>query len=206
MQKEEESWRTMDGRTRVVGLTWAVMALVPALFVSALPVRTRAVSYEGGRFGLAMGALIAGGSLTVVTCDEAGQHSQELSYYESDWDTYWQDIAHHLLRGGPVPVLSVTSEPAGAAVFVDGSPVFETLEGFKGLVLAKYADAGSPLLSGYLIGEKYLQGQAAALDVEFDKGHIVLLGFCPQWRAQSFGTFRVVFNATLYGRPPSGRR
>ncbi len=65
MQKEEDSWRTMDGRTQVVGLTWAVRALVPALFVSTLPVRTRAVSYEGGRFGLAMGALITGGSLTV---------------------------------------------------------------------------------------------------------------------------------------------
>ena len=44
---------------------------------------------------------------------------------------------------------------------------------------------------GYLIGEKYLQGKAAALDVELDQGHVVLLGFRPQWRDQSFGTFRV---------------
>lgn len=110
------------------------------------------------------------------------------------------------LRGSIVEVVVDPTHPvmAGmpekAAVFVDGSPVFATLEGFKGTVLAKYADAGHPLLSGYLIGEKYLYGKAAALDVELDKGHIVLLGFRPEWRAQPFGTFRVVFNAALYGR------
>jgi hypothetical protein len=87
--------------------------------------------------------------------------------------------------------------PEKAAVFVDGSPVFDLLEGFQGRVLAKYAETGSPLLSGYLIGEKYLYGKAAALDVELDRGHVILLGFRPEWRAQSFGTFRVVFNAAL---------
>ena len=59
--------------------------------------------------------------------------------------------------------------PEKAAVFVDGSPVFETLEGFTGRVLAKYQETGSPLLSGYLIGEKYLYGKAAALDVQVDQ-------------------------------------
>jgi len=92
--------------------------------------------------------------------------------------------------------------PAKAAIFSDGSPVFETGEGFKGTILAKYAAEGSPLLSGLLIGEKFLQNKAAALDVEFGKGHIVLFGFCPQWRAQPFGTFRMVFNAVLSGRLP----
>jgi len=104
------------------------------------------------------------------------------------------DVTHPVMAG----------MPEKAAVFVDGSPVFETLDGFKGRVLAKYADAGSPLLSGYLIGEKYVNGKAAALDVELDKGHVLLLGFCPQWRGQPFGTFRVVFNAALYGRAPAG--
>jgi hypothetical protein len=75
--------------------------------------------------------------------------------------------------------------------------VFETQDGFKGRVLAKYGDSGSPLLSGYLIGEKLLAGKAAALDVELDAGHVILLGFRPEWRGQSFGTFKVVFNAAL---------
>ena len=89
--------------------------------------------------------------------------------------------------------------PERAKVFVDGSPVFATLEGFEGTALAKYAKEGSPKVSGYLLGEKYLQGYAAALDVRHDRGHVVLLGFRPQWRGQPFGTFRVVFNSVLFG-------
>jgi hypothetical protein len=87
--------------------------------------------------------------------------------------------------------------PPTAAVFADGSPVFETQDGFSGKVLAKYRDTGSPLLSGYLIGEKYLNGKAAALDVQLESGHVVLLGFRPEWRGQPFGTFKVLFNAVL---------
>jgi glutamine amidotransferase-like uncharacterized protein len=97
------------------------------------------------------------------------------------------DLSHPIMAG----------MPAQAAVFVDGSPVFEVQHGFVGTVLARYADSGSPLLSGYLIGEKYLAGKAAALDVSLDSGHVVLLGFRPEWRGQPFGTFRVLFNALL---------
>jgi hypothetical protein len=110
------------------------------------------------------------------------------------------------LRGSIVEVAPDPSHPvmAGmpdkAAVFVDGSPVFETLDGFKGTVLARYQESGSPLLSGYLIGESFLRGRAAALDVELDAGHVVLLGFRPEWRGQPFGAFRVLFNAALYSR------
>jgi len=35
--------------------------------------------------------------------------------------------------------------PEKAAVFVDGSPVFEPLERFRGKILAKYQETGSPL-------------------------------------------------------------
>jgi hypothetical protein len=110
------------------------------------------------------------------------------------------------LRGSIVEVTTDPTHPvmAGmpdkATVFVDGSPVFEPQEGFKGTVLARYQETGSPLRSGYLIGEKYLQGQAAALDVQLDAGHVVLLGFRPEWRGQPFGTFRVLFNSALFTR------
>jgi len=90
--------------------------------------------------------------------------------------------------------------PERAKVFADQSPAFSTLDGFEGVALARYAREGSPLLSGYLLGEKYLQGNAAVLDVKHERGHVVLVGFRPQWRGQPFGTFRVVFNAAFYGR------
>jgi hypothetical protein len=110
------------------------------------------------------------------------------------------------LRGS---IVEVTTDPAHpvmagmpdkAAVFVDGSPVFEPQEGFKGTVLARYQESGSPLLSGYLIGENYLHGNAAALDVPLGDGHVVLIGFRPEWRGQPFGTFKVLFNAALFSR------
>src|SRR4029077_19301338 len=99
-----------------------------------------------------------------------------------------------------------------AAVFVDGSPVFETTDGFQGSVIARYAETGSPLLSGYLIGENYLHGKAAALDVQLGDGHVVLLGFRPTWRGQPLGTFRVLLNAAIFARcgippyPPAAAR
>jgi len=54
---------------------------------------------------------------------------------------------------------------------------------------------------GYSAGKKHYQ--AAALDVEVGRGHVILLGFRPQWRGQSFGTFRMIFNALLFARPPA---
>jgi hypothetical protein len=95
------------------------------------------------------------------------------------------------------PVMS--GMPGRADVFVFNSPVFTTTDGFEGAVLAKYPSDGAVLRSGYLVGQKYMQGLAAALDVKHDKGHVVLLAFQPQWRGQSTGTFRVVFNSALFG-------
>ena len=103
----------------------------------------------------------------------------------------WLDVA---------PGARVTAGmPARAAVFYSGSPVFETLEGFQGTVLARYPETENPLASGFLQGEKLIQGKAAALDMPVGDGHVVLLGFRPQWRGQPFGSFRMLFNAALYG-------
>jgi ribosomal protein S18 acetylase RimI-like enzyme len=90
--------------------------------------------------------------------------------------------------------------PERSKVFVSRSPVFTVTDEFQGAVLAKYQEKGSPLVSGYLLGEEHLHGFAAALDVRHGDGHVVLLGMRPQWRGQPFGNFRIVFNALLYTR------
>lgn len=100
------------------------------------------------------------------------------------------------------PVMS--GMPRRAKVVVERSPVFATKEDFEGSVLAKYAAEGSPLLSGYLLGERRLHGKAAALDVSMGEGRVVLLGMRPQWRGQPFGNFRILFNAALYGAALAG--
>ncbi|UCD24569.1 MAG: hypothetical protein JSW51_01220, partial [Gemmatimonadota bacterium] len=94
------------------------------------------------------------------------------------------------------PIMS--GMPERSKVFVARSPVFTVKEGFEGAVLAKYQIEGSPLLSGYLLGEEHMQGFASALDVRHGNGHVVLLGMRPQWRGQPFGNFRMVFNSALY--------
>ena len=96
------------------------------------------------------------------------------------------------------PVMS--GMPENASVFVYSSPVFSTLKGFQGEVLARYQAKGSPLRSGYLVGESYLNEKAAALDVQHGKGHVLLFGFQPQWRGQPMGTYRALFNALFYSR------
>ncbi|MEQ9439059.1 MAG: M14 family metallopeptidase [Cyclobacteriaceae bacterium] len=90
--------------------------------------------------------------------------------------------------------------PESSSVFVFRSPVFSTLQGFQGEVLARYQAQGSPLRSGFLVGEEYLNGQAAALDVVHGEGHVLLFGYQPQWRGQPMGTYRTLFNALLYAK------
>ncbi len=91
--------------------------------------------------------------------------------------------------------------PERAKITVTNSPVYTVTEGFEGTALARYQDAGSPLLSGYLLGEEHLHGYAAALDVKHGDGHVILFGFRPQWRGQPFGTFsRLLKNSPCSSR------
>ncbi len=95
------------------------------------------------------------------------------------------------------PVMSGMPEHADVMVF--NSPVFTTLDGFEGAVIAKYPSDVSPLRSGFLNGPSHMQGYAAALDVKHEKGHAILFAFQPEWRGQPTGTFRAVFNAAFFG-------
>jgi hypothetical protein len=54
------------------------------------------------------------------------------------------------------------------------------------------------LLSGWLLGEDQIARKAAVVDVKHKKGHIVLIGFRCQHRAQSHGTYKFLLNALLY--------
>ncbi|MEM2153147.1 MAG: hypothetical protein QW241_08560, partial [Candidatus Bathyarchaeia archaeon] len=51
--------------------------------------------------------------------------------------------------------------------------------------------------SGWLIGEKYLSRKPALIDARQGKGRIILYAFKPQFRGQTLGTFKTIFNAII---------
>jgi hypothetical protein len=63
--------------------------------------------------------------------------------------------------------------------------------------VAKYASENL-LASGWISGEKAVLGKHLALEVRLGKGRVVLFGFRPQFRGQTFGTFKLLLNAIYY--------
>jgi Zinc carboxypeptidase len=85
--------------------------------------------------------------------------------------------------------------PHDPIVMFERGPAFEAKEGFRGRILAAYPKDQSPLMSGYLLHPEKIQGKAAAVEVQYGKGRVYLIGFRPQWRGQSHGTYKFFFNA-----------
>ncbi len=90
-----------------------------------------------------------------------------------------------------------------AVVMFQRGPAFETLPGFRGVALARYPKQTNPLESGLLLHPEAIEGKAAALELAYGRGRILLYGFKPQFRGQSHGTYRYLFNALYsYEHPP----
>ena len=90
-----------------------------------------------------------------------------------------------------------------AAVYFVNSMALDIPSGSATRVIARYpAQAESILLSGFLQGAPKLAGKAAAADVTLGRGRVTMFGFRPLYRAQSYGTFKMFFNALL--SPPFG--
>ena len=89
---------------------------------------------------------------------------------------------------------AIAGLPADPVIMFSHGPAFDTLPGFDGTVLASYPKEGDPLLSGVLLHPEAINGKAAAVQVNYGEGEVYLLGFRPQWRAQSHGTYKFVFN------------
>jgi hypothetical protein len=83
--------------------------------------------------------------------------------------------------------------PREFTVWMEQSPVWESDDAAVKAV-ARYADSGV-LDSGWLLGEKHIAGKPAVVEAAMGAGRAVLFGMRPQYRAQSYLTMKMFFNA-----------
>jgi hypothetical protein len=94
-------------------------------------------------------------------------------------------------RSSPIAFGSAATVP----VFFETGPTFR-VSGVSRAVAHYTSD--NPLLSGWILGGKYLNGTAAIAEVPMGQGRIVSFGFIPTYRGLSEVTYKLLFNAMLY--------
>ncbi|HSE97041.1 MAG TPA: M14 family zinc carboxypeptidase [Blastocatellia bacterium] len=100
------------------------------------------------------------------------------------------DGSHPITTGAP----GLASKSDEAIAWFETSPVFETTSS-DARVIARYADAGELLLSGWLLGAEKIAGKGAIVEVKQGRGRVVMFAFRPQYRGQSVATLPFLFNA-----------
>jgi hypothetical protein len=89
------------------------------------------------------------------------------------------------------------------ATFLDGGQVYEIVPSIaneRAERIVTFADRDI-LQSGWLLGESVIANKAAMVAVGQGRGRVVMIGFRAQHRAQTHGTFKLVFDALLGGPP-----
>jgi hypothetical protein len=89
--------------------------------------------------------------------------------------------------------------PDAWPVFFETDQAYRLRPGFgiESEVVARYPKQGKILQSGWLLGEQVIARKAAAVSVKHGSGRVVLIGFRAQHRAQTHGTFKLVFDALV---------
>ena len=87
----------------------------------------------------------------------------------------------------------------GLVVYLAGNPAFEVVPSLRNASYeapVRYVKRDL-LESGWLLGEETLANKAAMLAAAKGQGRVVMIGFRAQHRAQTHGTFKLVFNALI---------
>ena len=90
--------------------------------------------------------------------------------------------------------------PSDGFVFFDSSPVFDRKEtaDIKANKVAWF-EGKDLLVSGWAVGEEYLDGGELATDAKIGDGKLVLISFEATFRATPHGTFKLFFNGLYEG-------
>jgi hypothetical protein len=149
-------------------------------------------------FVLQGGTLVALNTASGFAIDRLGVNARNVLRDVANKDFY-----------GPGSILRVNVDPnhplgygmdRDAAIWFEHSPAFAATfvnNAADPVTVASYPD-GNPLMSGWLLGDSLLYGRSAVLDAPLGQGHVVLFGFRPQYRGQSYGTFKMFFNSLYY--------
>jgi hypothetical protein len=87
-----------------------------------------------------------------------------------------------------------------AAIYFVNSTSLELPAGSAARVIARYpSQPDAILMSGFLQGAGKLAGKVAAADIALGSGRVTMFGFRPLYRGQSYGTFKMFFNALMEG-------
>lgn len=88
--------------------------------------------------------------------------------------------------------------PSKSLALFWSSPAFEITarDGYNYERVVTYAERDI-LESGWLVGEQYLSQRAAVITAKVGEGEVVLLGIRTQHRAQTHGTYKLLFNALM---------
>ncbi|WP_312162530.1 M14 family metallopeptidase [Phenylobacterium sp.] len=89
--------------------------------------------------------------------------------------------------------------PQDIDVFFDRSPTFNLKASATGVAKVSWFDTDAPLRSGWAVGQEKLKGSTGVLDIDVGKGKLFVMGPEVTQRAQSYGTFKFLFNGMLYG-------
>ncbi|MGW2514877.1 M14 family metallopeptidase [Streptomyces scopuliridis] len=89
--------------------------------------------------------------------------------------------------------------PEQGVGFFANSPAFEAAAGADSVQTVASYPGEKLLASGWILGEKTLYNRSAAVDAKLGDGHAVLLGFRPQNRGQTYGTYKLLFNSLYLG-------
>jgi hypothetical protein len=102
-------------------------------------------------------------------------------------------------RDGGAPRSPVTlGLPDSLQIYFENSAAFSVSGSAR--ALATYPP--QPLRSGYARFQERLEGKAALVEAPVGSGRVILFGFRPQFRGQTHGTFKLLFNAVLLAARP----
>jgi hypothetical protein len=103
-----------------------------------------------------------------------------------------QPLAYGMARSAP-------------AVFAGGCSfdIFPSFEPGKEVKSVAKFPVENLLLSGWIYGERYLRQKSAIVEAPLGKGKMILFGIPVTYRAMSYGTFKLIFNAIFYGAAAS---